>query len=282
MSTAAATWLRWMGPRTTAGKAVCSWLSVFALTVAALIGAACTGPSYEPMQKHFDSTQRHMDTVLKQARTESNALRAELAEARIAAAKQEAELEELRHQIAELRQTVEARQVEHAQLRAERDKLNEAKSELQTQLVEVPLLRQNLADAKMSQAKAQAQVKQLQSALVTAGVDVKPRKKGGAISAAKAVGPSKKRTKPVTVASATDDGAADSPDGAQPGAQPGVFTATAAAVDDRGTRRVTVLRDETLWRIAKRFNITVDRLQDANGLKGNLIHEGQTLVIPAR
>lgn len=282
MYTVAATWLRWMELPTTAGKAIRSWFSVFALVVAALTGGACAGPSAEPMQRHFDSTQRQMDTVLKQARTESTALRAELAEARIAAAKQEAELEELRHQLAELRQAVEARQVEQAQLRAERDKLNEAKGELQTQLVEVPLLRQNLADAKMAEAKAQAQVKQLQSALVTAGVDLKQRKKGGVMAAAKASGPAKKRTKPVTVATATGDGASNSPDGAQPAAQPSVFTATAAAVDDGGTRRVTVVKDETLWRIARRYNITVDQLREFNGLKGSMILEGQTLIIPSR
>ncbi len=42
----------------------------------------------------------------------------------------------------------------------------------------------------------------------------------------------------------------------------------------------TVSSGETLWRIAKKYGITVRQIQDANSLSGDLIHPGQELEIP--
>jgi len=60
---------------------------------------------------------------LQDAKTEAMTLRAGLAAARIAAAKQEAELRELRRQVNELQQILDARQAELIGLREERDRL---------------------------------------------------------------------------------------------------------------------------------------------------------------
>lgn len=43
----------------------------------------------------------------------------------------------------------------------------------------------------------------------------------------------------------------------------------------------TVQRGDTLFRIARRFGVTVAALQSANGLSGSLIYPGQVLCIPA-
>lgn len=42
----------------------------------------------------------------------------------------------------------------------------------------------------------------------------------------------------------------------------------------------TVLKGDTLWSIAKKFNTTVDNLKKANKLNGNMLYIGQNLVVP--
>lgn len=292
MCTAAATWSRWTARRTTVGEGRRPWPSAVALLGVALLSGGCAGPSLDPMQQSIGAAQRNMDMMLRQARTEAGALRAELAEARIAAAKQEAELQELRQQVSELRQTIETRLAEQAQVRAERDKLSQVKSDLQTQLVELPLLRQSLADAKAGEARAQARVKELHSALVAAGSEVEQPKKGEVVPAAKASERSKKRVKTATTTAATDNEPARAHVTAQAEVQPsatpaaaplgGLLTSAASGTDESGARRITVLKNETLWGIARRFNLTVEEMQEANGLKSTRVRKGQTLIIPGR
>ena len=42
----------------------------------------------------------------------------------------------------------------------------------------------------------------------------------------------------------------------------------------------TVVRGDTLWNIAKKFNTTVDNLKKINNLEGNMLYIGQNLVVP--
>ena len=42
----------------------------------------------------------------------------------------------------------------------------------------------------------------------------------------------------------------------------------------------TVQKGDSLWSIAKRFNVGVDEIKSANNLTSNLINVGQKLVIP--
>ena len=42
----------------------------------------------------------------------------------------------------------------------------------------------------------------------------------------------------------------------------------------------TVLKGDTLWSIAKKFNTTVDNLKKANKLNGNMLYIGQNLIVP--
>lgn len=43
----------------------------------------------------------------------------------------------------------------------------------------------------------------------------------------------------------------------------------------------TVIKGDSLWSIAKKFNTTVDALKDANNLESNLLNIGQILIIPS-
>ncbi len=56
------------------------------------------------------------------------------------------------------------------------------------------------------------------------------------------------------------------------------FAFVAAARADDGTH--VVQKGETLFRISLKYGISVDALRRANGLSGNLIYAGQTLIIP--
>ena len=47
------------------------------------------------------------------------------------------------------------------------------------------------------------------------------------------------------------------------------------------TTKYTVKSGDSLWNIAKKYNITVQELKDANNLTSNLLSIGQTLIIPS-
>jgi LysM repeat protein len=49
----------------------------------------------------------------------------------------------------------------------------------------------------------------------------------------------------------------------------------------RARRTYVVRRGDSLWEIARRYDTTVARLQDANGMTGGAIRAGQSLVLPA-
>jgi len=50
---------------------------------------------------------------------------------------------------------------------------------------------------------------------------------------------------------------------------------------EQGDRRYTIERGDTLSEIAVRYGISASRLREVNGLNGNVIRTGQTIVIPA-
>ncbi|HEV2132589.1 MAG TPA: LysM peptidoglycan-binding domain-containing protein [Longimicrobiaceae bacterium] len=61
---------------------------------------------------------------------------------------------------------------------------------------------------------------------------------------------------------------------------PGTAPARSAPAATARTRTHTVAQGETLWSIARRYNITVDQLRTANRLQGDNVRIGQTLTIP--
>ncbi|MER3425475.1 MAG: hypothetical protein C4293_21800, partial [Nitrospiraceae bacterium] len=102
------------------------------LFIAGCLVAGCGAK--QPAPEDFSATRRHFDYLLSQARQDAAAIRTEMANTRIAAAKQESEIKELRQQVADLRQALDARQAEIAALRSERDRMVQAKADLQTQI----------------------------------------------------------------------------------------------------------------------------------------------------
>ena len=294
MSIAAATSWGRMGHPITSGKPLRRWWRLPALAGVILLTAGCaTEPAADAMRQQIEAAQRHSDGVLRQARAEANAQRGELAAARIAAAKQAAELQELRVQVAELRKASEVRQAEHVALRGERDRLVQARNDLQVQVGEVARVGPNTTEFKTAEEKAQVRVKELESALLMLSAELEQvkRKTGGrkgkpshGIDKAptpQTITPSSgKQMKPRAKGSAL----AGVPETPLPAVNngTGAFPVMVQMKDRSAPSQVIVRRDETLWRIARRFGVTVDQLREANGLEGTLIIEGQTLVIPGR
>lgn len=136
--------------------------------------SACATPQSVPEPVSSLGTVRPREELRRPASSESPALRAELAEARIAMAKKEAELLDLRQQLAELRQvkatqlqTVEAKQAELLTLRSERDQLLRTKQELQVHVAEVPQLRQTATDLQALNTRLQSRLDTLDSTVAT-------------------------------------------------------------------------------------------------------------------
>lgn len=86
------------------------------------------------------------EAAMQEAKAESAALRGELASARIAAAKQEAELRELRRQVEELRRVVDAKQTELIELQNERDRLVQTARIAQVGVADASVLPASAAD----------------------------------------------------------------------------------------------------------------------------------------
>ncbi len=86
-----------------------------------LAGGCASAPPDVPSAEQ--DGHRQAEAAMQAAKAESTGLRSELASARIAAAKQEADLRELRRQVEELRQMVDAKHTELIALRNERDRL---------------------------------------------------------------------------------------------------------------------------------------------------------------
>jgi len=258
-----------------------------------LAGGCAAEPAVDAMRQQIEAAQRQSDGVLRQARAEANAQRAELAAARIAAAKQAAELQELREQFAELRQANEARQAEHVALRGERDRLIQARNDLQTQVGEVARLGPNTTEFKTAEEKAQVRVKEMESALLMLSAELEHVKKTTARRKGKPGPRIGKAPTPQTITPsaaeqmkprAKGSALAGVPETSLPAVNngTGVFPVMVLMKDRSGPSQVIVRRDETLWRIARRSGVTVDQVRKANGLEGDLIIEGQTLVIPGR
>jgi LysM repeat protein len=248
-------------------------------------------PTVDPMRQHLEAVQRQGEVQLQQARAEVSAQRAELAAVRIAAAKQAAELQELRQQVGELRQANEAKQAEQVALRGERDRLVQVRNELQAQVGEVGRLRQALVELKGSEERAQAKVQELQAALVNISSELQKVRKASVRRQPKTNAKPEKTTMPPSQppAPSKTESSIPQPKGSELSLMPssgeahaGTVPAAVAMNGGSAPNRVMVQRDETLWRIAHRHGVTVEQLQDANGLHGTRIREGQALLIPGK
>ena len=293
MFTAAAIWWAWMEHRTTIGnRKVLS--SALGLLVLGLLLWGCAADPILRMEN--DPARRRADLVVRDAQAEVSTLRQEVAAARIAAAKKEAELPELRrqvselqrtaeakqeelatlragrdrllqtktdleHQVAELQRTAEAKQGELAALRADRDRLLQTKTDVEHQVPEQPRSQQSVAEV----AETQTKLKELEMTQAALTAELAQVKRDMARGKGKAGGPT---DKPATKS------------GAPRASTRPVAAAEAMMPSDRRPVRIAVEPGDTLGLIAQLYGVSVPALMDANGLRNDLILVGQELVIP--
>ncbi len=245
------------------------------LPLAALLSVSCASTSSVLPAAELEAARRHAAAVIRDARAEVATLRADLAAARISAAKKEAELRQLRRQVAELRRATEAKEVELLTVRIERDRLLEMRNEAKAKLTELTELRPTGPAPKATQAK----LRELESALVALSSEVAEIQKGLVQVRTSAQA---KHEAPV-VAAQTRRRTVLEPvaDAAGRSSEP-PFQVLASPVDEElQPIWLMIKRGDTLWRIARRSGLTVRALKEANGLDSDLIRIGQWLVIPA-
>ncbi len=153
-----------------AHKQVCPILST---GVVALLLSGCASTQAVLPAVESEVAQRHAAAVIQDVRAEAATLRADLAAARIAAAKKEGELQLLRRQVAEVRRAVEAKHAELIFLRNERDRLLEARNEAEAQLARLKQLSHTVPESKATQTK----VNKLESLLIGLSADFAQLKK---------------------------------------------------------------------------------------------------------
>lgn len=199
------------------------------------------------------------------------ALRAELASTRIAAAKQEAELQELRVTVMQLRQdhresqqtlleakhTIEARNAELASLKSERDHLAHTVESTSTSVDQLATLQETVA----SLSQELATVKQ--SLTVVAN-----RPESAAVQGrmGRSLGP---RPGSLT-GSHRDTGDRIIP----------VVQVLSEPADQSKPAWITVQPGESLWLLARKHKTTIAALRAANGLQGDQLMVGEALRLP--
>jgi chromosome segregation ATPase len=104
--------------------------------VMGLFMGGCAGVPSGVLHAEQDDARKRVEAELQDVKAVAESLRAELAAALIAAAKQEAELRELRRQANELQQIVHARQGEMIALREERDRLAQSATVAQVRVAD--------------------------------------------------------------------------------------------------------------------------------------------------
>ena len=255
------------------------------------------GCAAEPtIRMESDAARRRVDLVVRDAQAEVSTLRQEVAAARIAAAKKEAELPELHRQVAELQRTAEAKQGELAALRADRDRLLQTKSGLEQQVAEL----QRTAEAKQGELAAlradrdrllqtktdvEQQVAESPAPYRSLAEVAETQTKLKELEASQAVLTAELAQIKGDLARARGKagGRAGKPAAARP--MPEASTKPAAAAEaltpsDRRPVRIAVERGDSLDLIARLYGVSVADLKAINGLRNDLILVGQELVIP--
>lgn len=224
---------------------------------------------------------RRVEKAVQDREHELAALRAEMAATRIAAAKQEAELQELRTLVAQLRREngearqatfdatrqVEARQAELAALKTEQNQVVTAKASEPTQNDQqlaaleaaVSTLTQELTHLKQAMTVVAAPT----PARLPKARDPKPRESQ-----------SNKPSQGERAAASTSQPALSSER---------IIPAMHLLPDERsvpGFTHITVQPGDTLWGLARRHNTTIEALRMANGIPGDHVMVGRELRLP--
>jgi LysM repeat protein len=225
--------------------------------LAVVLAAGCAS-GWQSTSKDVQEQPTSIANLLRDRETALALLRAEIASARIEAAKKEAELIELRELVLHLRkenaesrqtildqrQTAEVADTELKQVRSERDQLKVAHNEPATLRQETPALRETLLmlSKEVEQLKKERQSPASPVQKSVARTEHQPTDHS--------ITPTALMVRPNLPATATED------------------------------QHVVVQRGDTLMGLARRFRTTLGAIVDANALQSERLEVGQTLSIP--
>jgi hypothetical protein len=241
------------------------------LGVMLVLWAACGAlepidePEVTDLQLTVDTLKasvRDAQRTASELRNELEASRQSLAEAQVARAQLEGRVREAERRLAESKQIIDLQREELASARTERERSSRSSALMQNQL------------------------KQLQRQLSKLG---KASEDGLSSGLSPANGPSRKAQRAMVVPAQTNSSPRSLPErtiSATPATLVRVPQMRDASYDrrsdDQESRYVTVKAGDTLWRIAHRYHVDVDRLRAANQLMDNQIEIGQALRLPER
>ena len=242
---------------------VLAW-SLIVLTAAAVSGCGELEPIAEPeaidSQLTIDTLKtqvRDTQRSLTELRIELESRRQELAEVQVARAQLEGRVREAERRLVEARQVVELQREELIAARAERERVFRSSVQLQNQLKQLQKQRakpgrQTDGNQDVSPAPAGAAVRKGPRAIPLPSIHEAPAGRPRV---------------PVTPAAM----ASDSGIGGQPIEQ---------SVQTEPARQVTIKSGDTLWSIARRYRVSLQRLRMLNGLADDQIEVGQILQLP--
>ena len=268
-----------------------------------MLAVGCAGKKPAPSESSLPaiaysaSSTSKVDAIIRNAKQEVAALRADLGAARIAATKKDVETDELRRDLAQYRQRFSELQVTKEQhqyagekarqelstVKTEREKLLRDRQELQRELDEVPKLRDALAASRASENQVQAKVKELETALATLAEQLTKNREprlNEPMPEQPAEMPSG-TTSNATSSLTAETAATVAVKGEAVRKDQGVFMATLPFLDSEWVP-VTIKPGDTLWDLARFYGVSVDRLRTVNKLSGDVILPGRTLLVPGK
>lgn len=230
------------------------------LLVGLMLGLSSCVTAPEVVIGNEAEEEYHATQIMQEREQALAALRADVASTRVAAAKQEAELQALRTTVTHLRQenreflqalleakrTIEARETEIVMLKTEREPLEQSQSLVTGE--------QKLAVLQETVASLHQDLQRLKQSLAV----LPPQT--ASVSAESHLEQTTRESSPSGIVSA--------------------MYVVPEVPNNPKARRVTIRRGDTLVQIARRYHTTVEALQKVNGLMGHRVSVGQELRLP--
>lgn len=242
-----------------------------------LQSGGCAGTPDIPSRSAADEVRRATQ-LMREREQELTALRADMASTRIAAAKQEAEVQELRATVAQLRQ----------ENGASHQALLEARRMIQTrddEVVAIKAERDQFAQVSAPRTQSERQLTLLQDTVASLSQELAEMKSAMVLATHNPAGATSRRTDTVAKAktgepsmnqSASFAGSSRNPtDGIIPAVH--IMRETA---DRSKPSWVTVQPGESWWSLARKYRTTVHALRAVNGRVGNQVIVGEEIRLP--
>lgn len=262
-----------------------------------LLCAACTASSAaSPSATGLLEHHAPPDFALEDARRDASRLRGELAEVRIHAAKQDAEVQQLRSLVEEHTKasTIDKRDAETLKkeaeaLRSERDQLKKTVTELEAQVSTMTLLRKSADEAKASEQAARSQVGELRSTISALTGDIE-KLRVDLTAIRDTVASYSERTERMLAAAATPSVAGKKARATAEVVAPKISHETGTSGNKNPAGRapvalpaptlIEVQEGETLQSLATKYGTDMQALKQLNGLFDGTIRPGQRLRVP--